>query len=218
MTVLYKMSAWDSYAASHLSVLPSSQLEVYKTVARYLHGNVADFGCGTARITPFLADKEDVTGYTGIDYSQDMVDKASWLVGQLNASHFTICHTKIEEVEGYVFDSALSINSYYSWSEPLVILSHINNLLRPGALFILVTPNKTLDMQKLAKEADKELLGHPHYPAFRQKNLALAGNEQAAFVDMDVLIQQLSATGFKLVSCHQDFYLGGLNFIHALKA
>lgn len=218
MTALYNISEWESYAVSHLSVLPSLQLDMYKTVARYMQGNVADFGCGTARITPFLADKADVTGYTGVDYSSEMVDKARWLMGQLACDNFQVLHARIESVEGDKFDSALSVNSYYTWSDPLAILSHINSLLQPSASFILATPNKTLDMQKLAKEADKELLGHPHYPAFRQKNLELAGNEKAAFVDMDTLIQQLSATGFRLVSCHQDFYLGGLNFIHALKA
>lgn len=218
MTALYKMSAWDSYAASHLSVLPSLQLAVYKAVAPYMHGHVADFGCGTARITPFLAGREDVSSYTGVDYSPDMVDKANWLVGQLNAAHFSIRHARIEEVKGEMFDAALSVNSYYTWGEPLEVLAHIQGLLHPGGPFVLVTPNKSLDMRKLAQEADKELLGHPHYPAFREKNLELAGNEKAAFVDMDTLVRQLSATGFRLVACHQDFYLGGLNFIHAEKA
>ncbi|MEZ5452572.1 MAG: class I SAM-dependent methyltransferase [Thiothrix sp.] len=218
MTILYKISDWDSYAESHLSVLPSVQLEVYRTVARYMRGKVADFGCGTARITPFLVGREGVSGYVGVDYAQDMVAKADWLLEQLGAKDFSVLYAKIEEVSGYVFDSALSINSYYTWPDPLVVLSHISSLLKPGAPFILVTPNPTLDMRKLAQEADKELLGHPHYPAFRQKNLELAGNEKAVFVGMDTLVRQLQASGFRLVSCHQDFYLGGLNFIHAEKA
>lgn len=217
MTALYNVSEWESYAASHLSVLPSLQLEMYKTVARYMHGNVADFGCGTARIAPFLADKAEVSHYTGVDYASEMVGKAHWLLEHLARDNFQVLHARIETVDAEPFDSALSVNSYYTWSDPLGILSHINRLLRPGASFILATPNKTLDMRKLAKEADKELLGHPHYPAFRQKNLELAGNEQAAFVEMDTLVQQLSHTGFSLVSCHQDFYLGGLNFIHVRK-
>lgn len=217
MTALYKLSEWESYAASHLSVLPSLQLAVYKAVAEFMHGHVADFGCGTARIAPFLADKAGVSGYTGVDYSSEMVDKARWVTQQLERDSFHVLHERIEQVEGYTFDSALSVNSYYTWGEPLATLQHIGSLLQPTAPFVLVTPNQTLDMRKLAKEADKELLGHPHYPAFRQKNLELAGNEKAAFVDMDTLVQQLHASGFRLVSCHQDFYLGGLNFIHAEK-
>lgn len=217
MTAPYKMSEWESYAASHLSVLPSLQLAVYQAVAQHMRGQVADFGCGTARIAPFLADKAEVSGYTGVDYSSEMVGKARWVMQQLERDSFKVLHERIEQVDGYAFDAALSVNSYYTWSEPLATLAHISSLLQPAAPFILVTPNQTLDMRKLAKEADKELLGHPHYPAFRQKNLELAGNEKAAFVDMDTLVQQLHASGFRLVSCHQDFYLGGLNFIHAEK-
>ena len=218
MELPYRVSEWDSYAESHLSVLPSLQLTVYKTVAQYMTGNVADFGCGTARITPFLADKADVRSYTGVDYAADMVAKARWLISQLSNKHFNVLHDKIEAVTSVGFDSALSINSYYTWSDPVRILQHIHALLKPGASFILVTPNKHLNMQQLAQEADKELLGHPHYAAFREKNLAFAGNEKALFVDMDTLVQQLHQAHFKLMSCHQQFYLGGLNFVHVQKA
>lgn len=218
MQVPYQIAEWDSYAESHLSVLPSIQLEVYKSVAEHMHGRVADFGCGTARITPFLADKSDVKSYIGVDYAADMAQKAQWLIAQLSNKNFKVLHHKIEETPLQTFDSALSINSYYTWPDPLLVLKHIQQLLAPNAAFLLVTPNKQLNMQQLAQEADKELLGHPHYPAFRQKNLALAGNEKALFVDMDELVEQLKAAQFKLIACHQHFYLGGLNFVHVVKA
>lgn len=214
MTAPYLQSEWNDYAESHLSVLPSLQLNVYKEVTNYLTGNVADFGSGTARITPFLAEKEIITGYTGIDYSSDMVKKARWLIDQLSANNFQIQQSKIEELQTDNFDSALSINSYYTWEKPLEMLAHIHSRLKPNASFILVTPNPKLDMERLVKEADKELLGHPHYPVFRKKNLELAGNEEALFVEMSELIQQVTSVGFRVVSCHQDFYLGGLNFLH----
>ena len=214
MTAPYLQSEWNDYAESHLSVLPSLQLNVYKKVASYLTGNIADFGCGTARITPFLTEMEEVTHYTGVDYSSDMVKKARWLIEQLSVDNYQIQQAKIEELQKDNFDSALSINSYYTWDQPLKILSHIHSLLKPSASFLLVTPNPKMDMEKLAKEADKELLGHPHYPIFRKKNLELAGNEEALFVEMSELIQQVTSVGFRVVSCHQDFYLGGLNFLH----
>lgn len=217
MTLLYKISDWDNYAESHLSVLPSVQLQVYKTVASYMQGNVIDLGCGTARITPFLHDMTKVHSYTGIDYSTDMVNKAQWLLNRLGNPQFKVHYSKIEQFTENPFDSALSINSYYTWPNPSEVLAHIYQLLKPNASFILVTPNKHLDMLKLAHEADKELLGHPHYAAFRQKNLELAGNEKALFVDMDTLVKQLLSLNFKLLACHQEFYLGGLNFVHVQK-
>lgn len=217
MTAPYLQSEWNDYAESHLSVLPSLQLNMYKSVAACLTGNVADFGCGTARITPFLADKENVSAYIGVDYSEDMVKKACWLIDQLSVDNYHIKYSKIENVECGGFDSALSINSYYTWDDSSQMLAHIHTLLKPNASFILVTPNRKMDMEKLAKEADKELIGHPHYPIFRKTNLQLAGNEQALFVEMNNLIQQVTSVGFQVVSCHQEFYLGGLNFLH-LKA
>lgn len=72
-----------AYTESHLSVLPSVQLDMYKFVATYQTGNVADFGCGTARITPFLMGMNDITHYMGVDYSEDMVKKSRGLIDQL---------------------------------------------------------------------------------------------------------------------------------------
>ncbi|MEZ5480476.1 MAG: class I SAM-dependent methyltransferase [Thiolinea sp.] len=209
----YQETVWNNYAETHLSVLPSVQLEVYRSVARHLEGKVADFGCGTARIAPFLNDKPEVTAYTGIDYSADMVDKARWLLAQLPQPHWKILHGRIEEVQGELFTCGVSINSYYSWDDPVGTLQQIYRLLVPSSPFILVTPNPSLDMEKLAREADKELLGHPHYPMFKAHNLSLAGNERALFIPMSRLVQQVVEVGFKVTACHQEFYQGGLNFL-----
>lgn len=217
MTAPYLESEWNDYAESHLSVLSSFQLSVYKEVANYLTGSVADFGCGTARITTFLTDIKAVTHYTGIDNSPNMIKKARWLIDQLSVDTYQIKQTKIEKLQEGNFDSALSINSYYTWDDPVKILAHLYSLLKSDALFILVTPNPKIDMEKLAKEADKELLGHPHYPIFRKKNLELVSNKKAFFIEMNELIQQVNIVGFQVISCHQNFYFGGLNCLHLKK-
>lgn len=214
MNQTYQQNEWDEYAQAHLAVMTSFQLEVYKDVSCKMKGNVADFGCGTAKIAPFLTDKAFVKSYTGIDYAPEMVSQAQRLLNQLQTSHYQIKQNKIENIVDTSFDSGLSINSYYSWDEPEQILAHINKLLKPSAPFILVTPNKTLDMEKLLKETDKELCSHPGYAKFRATNMELAGNENALFLDMDELIGQARNAGFKVISCHQDYFMGGLNFLH----
>ena len=78
---------------------------------------------------------------------------------------------------------------------------------------MLATPNKQLDMLAMEREARKELLTHPDFSTFREINLTLTDNTDAHFIDMDKLITQLQSVGFSIVSCHQSFYLGGLNFI-----
>lgn len=217
MTNAYQEKTWNTYAETHASVLPSVQLEVYRTVAQMLEGNVVDFGCGTARIAPFLAGNEAVTGYTGVDYSKDMVEKARWILSQLPQENWKILHNKIEAVHNEQFTGGVSINSYYSWDDPLKTLSAIYKLLAPSSVFILITPNPSLDMEKLAREADKELLAHPHYAMFKTQNIQLAGNTKALFIPMSQLVKQVIDAGFKVTACHQAFYMGGLNFLRLEK-
>lgn len=217
MNQAYQQNEWDEYAQAHLAVMTSFQLQVYKDVSRKMKGNVADFGCGTAKIAPFLSNKTFVKSYTGIDYSPEMVSQAQRLLSKLKGMRYQIKQDKIENITDTCFDSGLSINSYYSWDEPAPILTHIHKLLKPDAPFIMVTPNKNLDMKKLLKETDKELEFHPGYAKFKAANMKLAGNERALFIEMDKLVDQLRKAGFKLVSCHQDYFMGGLNYIHLKK-
>jgi SAM-dependent methyltransferase len=213
MKQIYQEQVWNNYAETHLSVLPSLQTTVYRYIADLAEGHIVDFGCGTARFAAFLNGNENVKSYTGIDYSLDMVEKARWLLEQLPYTDWKILHDCIENISKEQFTCGVSINSYYSWDDPVTTLSAIHQLLEDSSTFLLVTPNPSLSMKKLEKEADKELIGHPHYPAFKAHNFALAGNEKALFIPMDKLVRQVLDVGFKIVACHQEFYLGGLNFL-----
>lgn len=208
----YPESDWNSYARLFAAVTTSIQLAVYKEACLHLHGNVVDCGCGSAKLAPFLADNEQVSSYTGIDYSAEMVTAARWIISTLEHSNYTIQHCKIEEAQG-MYDSAVSIQSYYAWPNPQETLRHIANLLVEGGQFVLATPNPILDLAKLAKDARKELLAHPDFAAFESYNLQLAANPHANFVSMDDLIQQVRNVGFEVIECHQKHFQGGLNFL-----
>jgi len=43
--------------------------------------------------------------------------------------------------------------------------------------------------------------------------LQLAGNTQANFIEMDELISLVQEVGFMVQECHQNHFLGGLNFL-----
>lgn len=217
MEQIYQEQVWNRYAETHLSVLPSLQTAVYRYVASIAEGNIIDFGCGTARFAAFLNGNKKVESYIGVDYSLDMVERARWLVGQFEQPHWNIVHDRIENITKTQFTFGVSINSYYSWDDPLATLSTIYQLLENSSTFILITPNPSLSMKKLEKEADKELIGHPHYSAFKEHNFSLAGNEKALFVPMHELVKQVIEVGFKVEACHQEFYLGGLNFLRLEK-
>jgi SAM-dependent methyltransferase len=208
----YPVSEWGAYARLFASVTTSVQLAVYREACTYLLGDVVDCGCGAAKIAPLLADNEGVLSYTGIDYAQEMVAVARWVVGTLQHPDFSIHPGKIEETGG-CFTSAVSIQSYYSWPEPLVTLRHIFGMLADDAVFVLATPNRNLCPEKLLKEAEKELLAHPDFQAYKAYNLKLATNPQANFISMDALVRQVQQVGFQVLECHQRHFSGGLNFL-----
>lgn len=216
-TLIYQPEEWQEYARSFASVQTSFQRELQLTSAALLSGDIVDLGCGSAKLAPFLTDRPEVKSYLGIDYSEQMLNIADWLMAQLECSTFSTHHGKIEDYHGKIFDSAVSLNSYYSWPQPQKVLAHIYTLLKPGGTFVLATPNTRLDMQAMEKEAKKELLTHPDWQTFRKMNAALSNNQGARFIDMADLVRQVLTVGFSMVSCHQSFYLGGLNFLVLVK-
>ncbi len=209
---IYKIKVWSEYAKCHVSVLSSFQLELYREAVKHLQGDVGDFGCGSARLAPFLADQPYVNSYMGVDIADEMVAVARKHISMLANDKFRIVHCKIEDVHEQ-FTSAVSINSYYAWPEPERVLRHIFQLQTPGSLFVLATPNNTLDMPKLLRETDKELLCHPDYANFKQFNLQFANNPNARFVPLNLLLRQVQEVGFEVLECHQNHYLGGVNYL-----
>ena len=209
---VYSVSTWTHYAEVFSSVMTSVQLEVYKATCLHLTGNVVDFGCGTAKIAPFLADNPKVISYTGVDYAEDMVKIAQQVFQTIGKPNYTAQHRKIEDAQG-CYSSAVSIQSYYAWSNPIETLKHIYTLLEDNALFVLATPNKSLQLETLAKEIEKELIGHPNLQAYKEYNLKLAANPDAHFINMGELSHQVQQAGFQIIEAHQYFFNGGINFI-----
>ena len=216
MSSVYQQEVWDDYAEVFLSVMPSMMVEMNRTVASYAQGDVIDFGCGVAKVAPFILESPQVRSYTGIDYSPEMTNRARWFLKQFPDKPRRIMQGKIEDVIIDIkdtYDFGVSINSYYAWNNPAKILRYIYQALKNQAGFILVTPNRQINMHLLLKEARLELGGNRHFEKFCQMNLALVGNKKAKFVGMNELVNQLHGAGFKLVEAHQHFYQGGLNYL-----
>ena len=121
-------------------------------------------------------------------------------------------HSKIEDVHAQ-FTAGVSIQSYYAWPNPIATLSSIYALLAPQSVFILATPNTDLPIEQLLIDAEKELIAHPDFAAYKRYNLQLAMNPQANFISMDALIKQVQQVGFHVIECHQRHFRGGLNFL-----
>lgn len=213
----YLREAWDDYAVAFQSIMPSMMLRLNQAVADLMKGDVLDFGCGAAKIAPFVLEKAAVQSYTGLDYSPEMVNRARWLLERFPGKPGLILEGRIEEVTLGTYDSGLSINSYYAWDDPEKTLMLISATLREEGIFVLVTPNPMIDMPNLLKTSEMELIAHPHWERFREQNLAFCENKAARFVDMDELVAQVRTAGFRVVEAHQRLYMGGLNFLHLKK-
>lgn len=217
MNNIYSDKEWDDYSAAFQSVMPSMMLEVNRAVADQMEGDVIDFGCGAAKIAPFVLENQKVTSYTGIDSAPLMVEHAQWMLAQFPEKPGRVLQARVEEVRLEEHDSALSINSFYAWGDPALALDCIQRSLRRGGGFVLVTPNPRIDMPALLEASHKEMIAHPHWETFRAQNLAFCSNPAARFVTMDALVELVRRAGFLIVEAHQRFYQGGLNFLQLRK-
>jgi len=208
-----KIADWDSYAKSFLTVFPSEMLVLNREAVSWMTGDMADFGCGSGKVIPIALDQSQVSSYVGIDMSVQMVKNARMMAGRFPGKKCSIIQGSIESVVLRQVDSALSINSYYTWPNPEIMLSHIHNQLKGNGVFVLATINPSIDMPALLTAAEKELIAHPHWNEFRQHNLDICTSRQVNFVDLDDLINQVRSVGFRVVEAHQRLYGGGLNFL-----
>jgi len=208
----YSTEQWNDYARVFSAVTTPCQAQVYEAASEHLSGHVADFGCGTAKITPWLADNPRVTAYTGIDYAPHMVQRARQALRKLATEHFTVQQCRIEQATG-PYDSGVSIQSYYSWPEPRSVLAHIHRQLRPGGIFVLASANSNLCLEKLIASARKTLIEHPDFEEFLRYNRQLAEATGARFPSLHVLIDEAADAGFVVEEAHQGFFFGGLNFL-----
>ena len=209
-----KKEDWNKYSTSHLGVLVSVQHEVYTYTSTRVKGHVLDAGCGSARSMGYIQENPQVESYTGVDLSCEMIKQARWLRQNLPYEKAHLMCSDIDEILGE-FDSIISIHSIYSWSDITKKLMHLFKLLKPGGLFILVTPNNKFDVDKLSKLVKRETLGNPFFEEFLSMNYAIAN--EINYVAIDYWIKQVISVGFRVQAAHENFFLGGASYLELLK-
>lgn len=214
----YSKQLWDDYSPSHLSVMVSVQREVYKDLSEKVYGKVLDAGCGSGRIMAYLQDNPKLSSYLGVDASRNMIEHASWLKQQLAFKQAKLNECLVEDINGQ-YDCIVSVHSYYSWSKPQQVLTHLYGLLRQEGKFLLVTPNDNFDTERLTKIVRQELLGHPHFDEFIAINQSIAekAKAQKLYVTMDELILRARTAGFRVNAAHSNFFLGGASYLELVK-
>jgi len=208
----YDLSEWERYAKVFSSITTPAQMEVYEEASSHLFGDVLDAGSGTGKIAHYLNNNPNIDSYTGVDSSKEMVEVGNDILQRLDQPLFKIKHCKIEDTVG-VFDSAISIQSFYAWTNPKETLNSIFKLLKPDGIFILATANNELNLNTLIKDADKILSGHPNIDEYKQLNIQLADNAKGNFISLDELVCLVREVGFIILEANQRYFHGGINFL-----
>lgn len=203
---------WDAYK-TFATVTTRFQMEVYESAATFLKGRVCELGSAAGKLTPYVNGR--VIHFVGVDSSVTMHQAAEQVVKELPSTQTTfefVCKSIEDFNPETPFDSGVSINSFYGWTNPALSLRRIAQCLQPDAPFVLATPNDRLSMPTLLQVAQKELVAHPHFKEFSRFNMALASNEAGYFPCLDELVG-LARKQFRVNLAHQNFFMGGLNFL-----
>jgi len=210
---IYEASTWTEYAKSFMTVTSIIQAELFRESVTHLSGNVVDCGAGCAKIAPYLRYRDDILSYIAIDASPTMCQYGEKVLARVDRSHFTMVNSLIEDYTSEsLFDSAVCLNSFYTWPDPKLVLQHIRTLLKPNAHFVLATINEDIDMERLIQEGEPDLIMHPDVEKFKSMNQQLALNADAKLLSLDQILRLIYDSGFDLIECHNRFYMGGLSY------
>jgi len=101
---------------------------------------VMDYGCGTGLIANEIAD--NVKGLHANDISANMIRIADKKARDRNIANISYTHTTIfdERYKKDSFDAILAFHVLHLLEDEGAVLQRINELLKPGALFISATP------------------------------------------------------------------------------
>ncbi|WP_346320913.1 class I SAM-dependent methyltransferase [Chitinophaga sp. YIM B06452] len=118
------------------------RIRILDKTRKYLRqeGNVLDYGCATGIVANAIAG--EVNGITGIDISPEMIRVARQSAGELNIRNVTYACSTIfdEKLKAGSFDVILAVYLLHLLEDMPGALARIHELLKPGGLFISVTP------------------------------------------------------------------------------
>jgi len=135
---------WDRAAkdfADHEKQTQLSENRDFITTLKYLSvdDTILDYGCATGIISNAIAGK--VKEIHGIDISSKMIEIAKRKAGELNIKNIHYAHATIydDRYQKESFNVILAFRILHMLENPEVVMRRINELLKPGGVFISVT-------------------------------------------------------------------------------
>jgi 2-polyprenyl-3-methyl-5-hydroxy-6-metoxy-1,4-benzoquinol methylase len=136
---------WDRVAKSsdeQDDELDETYLKILESTKKHLHVDdiVLDYACGTGIITNEIAG--DVKEIHAIDISSKMIEVAKRRAGEHNFENVHFAQTTIfdERYNNESFNVILAFNILHLLEDAHPVVHRINELIKPGGLFISTTP------------------------------------------------------------------------------
>jgi 2-polyprenyl-3-methyl-5-hydroxy-6-metoxy-1,4-benzoquinol methylase len=136
---------WDRTAKGCAGQVSEEDTEAITTLAhtrKYLHANdvVLDFGCATGKYAFEIA--PSVKEVQGIDISGEMIAAAKRNAVEVNVVNVRFMQAEITDarLKDESFDVILAYNILHLVEDPPRVVEKIRELLKPGGVFISVTP------------------------------------------------------------------------------
>ncbi len=207
---------FDDYARVFAKFTTPYQQEIYELIAPYLRGRVLDAGCGCGKLAAYIPGIGDVSAYVGVDFSAPMVAEGEKLLASIARRNFEIRLQHIEQTTE-VYDTVVSVQSYYSWSDSYLTLKHLFERTAPGGQLILATANDRLDIELLIRQCSRGWLLHPDWPRYVGYNRQLASLPGGRYVTLDTLIGEVRQCGYEVTYTNTLLFDGGVNMVIATK-
>lgn len=107
---------------------------------------VLEIGPADASFLDMLFAINENISYTGVDFSEEMVNAAMKKNGKwIESGNAKFIHQEIDDYTGGPFDLIFTVNTIYFWPDTEKTLLHLKNLLKPdGKLIIALRSSETM--------------------------------------------------------------------------
>jgi len=207
---------FNDYARMFAKFTTPYQLQAYEAVISFLNGRVLDAGCGPAKLSAFIPMVGAVKSYLGVDNCEPMVKEGRKLLGSLKRKNYDIRYQSIEETTE-TFDTVVSVQSYYAWSDAMSTLQHLNRQTVTGGALVLVTANNQLDIDFLIRQCSRAYVLDPDWDQYVKYNQTLATLPTGRYVSLDTLIGEVRDSGYQVVHTDTTLFDGGVNLVVGMK-
>jgi 2-polyprenyl-3-methyl-5-hydroxy-6-metoxy-1,4-benzoquinol methylase len=168
---------WDKLAIMFDRVakrFENTHIKTVENTKKYLHPNavILDYGCATGTVAIEIADK--VKEVHGIDISSKMIDSAKRKANEYKIENIHFSQSSIfnEELSKGTFDVILALNILHFLEDIPKVIQRINELLKPGGVFISVVPyRKQWSLSSIFILSVSKLIGIPYMRFYKVSEL-----------------------------------------------